>query len=180
MADLFSRTEVDFGGGFTSQFGMITPNNGLTGVLMQNMQLSYQQSVTRLYELGNSGNKTKVYYVGGRAAGSMNAGHVIGPGVSMKNFYDNFSDVCKAGTNDCEVKLTPNLCTSGAGATVTGVGAGIAGTGAAIAAAATGSDMAYKCKYCVLVSVGVSVAAQDFVVNENSQLMFSGMEFSGN
>ena len=168
MAELFSRTEVDWGGAMTSQFGMVVPNKGLTGILMQNLQLSYMQNVSRLYELGRSGEKTRIYYVGGRAQGSMSAAHVVGPGVTMKTFYDNFSDVCKAQTNDCEIRLTPNICSS------TGVQA-ITGT-----ALAFGSTvMSYKAKYCVLVSIGVSVSAQDFVVNESSQMTFSGLEFNG-
>lgn len=156
MADVFTRTEVDFGGAMHAQNGIIVPNNGLSGVLMQNIQLSYQQQVTRIYELGNRGQKTKVYYIGGRSQGTMGAAHVIGPGVSMKAFYNNFGDVCKAKTNTVTVDLAPNICP---------------GQGQA--------NAKYTARYCVLISLGVSVAAQDFVVNENSQLMFSGMEFDG-
>ncbi len=172
MPELFTRTEVDFGGAMHAQMGIITPKNGLSGVLMQNIQLNYAQQVTRLYELGNAGGKTKVYYVGGRAQGTMSVAHVVGPGVSIKAFYDNFGDVCKAGTNTCELNLTPNIC---------GVGAASAAIAGGAAAAAVGATrVKYTVKYCVLISVGVSVSAQDFVVNENSQLMFSGLEFDGN
>lgn len=161
MADVFTRTEVDFGGAMHAQNGIIVPNNGLSGVLMQNIQLSYQQQVTRIYELGNRGQKTKVYYIGGRSQGTMGAAHVIGPGVSMKAFYDNFGDVCKAKTNTVTVDLAPNICATGS------------------SSSGGGGKAKYTAKYCVLISLGVSVAAQDFVVNENSQLMFSGMEFEG-
>lgn len=154
MSELFSRTEVDFGGAMSAQFGVVTPAGGLTGVLMQNVQLNYSQQVTRLYELGNAGMTTKVYYVGGRAQGTMGVAHVVGPGVSIKQFYDTFGDVCQAQSNTLQIDLTPNLC--------------------------EGNDrVAYDCKYCVLTSIGMSVAAQDFVINENSQLMFSGLEFVG-
>lgn len=159
MPELFERTAVDFGGAMHAQRGIIMSKSGLTGVLMQNIQLSYQQQVTRLYELGVQGFLTKVYYVGGRAQGSMSVAHVIGPGVKIKEFYDNFGDVCKARNNTVTIDLSPNVCTDG-----------ITGTARAV----------YTCKYCVLVAVGMSVSAQDFVVNENSQLMFSGLEFSGN
>lgn len=153
MADVFTRTEVDFGGAMHAQFGIIAPLNGLSGVLMQNIQLSYSQQVTRIYELGNRGAKTKVYYIGGRSQGSMGAAHVVGPGVAMKAFYDTFGDVCRAQSNTCVLDLSPNICSGAAKAM-------------------------YTCKYCVLISIGVSVAAQDFVINENSQLMFSGLEFN--
>lgn len=159
MADVFTRTEVDFGGAMHAQNGIIVPNNGLSGVLMQNIQLSYQQQVSRIYELGNRGQRTKVYYIGGRSQGTMGAAHVIGPGVSMKAFYDNFGDVCQARTNTCVLDLAPNSCGQ-------------------LGPVSNGGGK-YTVKYCVLISIGVSVAAQDFVINENSQLMFSGLEFDG-
>lgn len=158
--ELFTRTEVDFGGAMHAQNGIVTPSGGLTGVLMQNIQLSYQQQVTRIYDLGNVGARSRVYYVGGRAQGTVSVAHVIGPGVTIKRFYDTFGDVCQARTNTLVVDLTPNICAVGAG---------------------TSAPRAkYTVKYCVLLSIGVSVAAQDFVVNETSQIMFSGLEFDGN
>lgn len=169
MAEMFTRTEVDFGGAMHAQNGIIVASGGLTGVLMQNIQLSYQQAVTRLYELGNAGARTKVYYVGGRASGSMSVAHVVGPGVSIKAFYDNFGDVCKARDNTCMIDLTPNIC---------GTGAGLAAVAGAVAGLVSPVKVKYLCKYCVLVSVGMSVSANDFVVNESSQLMFTGLEFA--
>ncbi len=174
MADLFTRTEVDFGGGMTSQFGMVTPKNGLTGVLMQNLSLSYQQQVTRLYELGKQGFKTKVYYVGGRAMGNVSAAHVIGPGVSMRLFYDNFGDVCNAQNNELDLKLTPNICANPGERALPGLIGAAAAQGVNAVASAQ-----YICKFCVLTSIGLSVSAQDFVVNESSQMMFSGLQFNG-
>ena len=174
MAEVFTRTEVDFGGAMHAQNGIIVPNAGLTGVLLQNVQLGYQQAVTRMYELGDRGQKTRVYYIGGRSQGTMGAAHVVGPGVSMLLFYDTFGDVCKARDNTCVLDLSPNVC-----ATPAGAAAAAAAGGAAVAAAARAPRAKYTVKYCVLVSIGVSVSTQDFVVNENSQLMFSGLEFDG-
>lgn len=155
MADIFKRTEVDFGGAFTSETGLLVPNKGLTGVLMQNFQITYTQNVTRIYEIGRSGAKTKVYYIGGRSQGTLAAAHIVGPGVAMKTFYDNFSDVCQANTNDIQIKLTPNICAGG-----------------------EASSIGYKMKFCVLTAIGLSASAQDFVISENSQLMFSAMEYA--
>jgi hypothetical protein len=153
MADLFKRTEVDFGGAMTSEKGMLVPNKGLTGLLMQNFTLQYQQNVTRIYEIGTAGETAKVYYISGRSAGTLSSSHIVGPGVSLKEFYDNFSDVCEAGTNDIQIQLGPNIC-EGA------------------------NNIAYNAKFCVLVSIGVSLSAQEFVINENSALMFSGLEYT--
>lgn len=156
MPELFKRTDVDFGGAMTSEKGMLVPNKGLTGVLMQNVGLQYSQNVTRLYEIGKAGEKSKVYYISGRSSGQFSAGHIVGPGVAMKEFYDNFSDVCEAGTNDIELKLGPNIC----------------------GANAAGRQIAYNAKFCVLVSIGVSTSAQEFIINQQAQLMFSGMEYN--
>lgn len=159
MAELFSRTAVNFGGAFTAQNGLITPNNGLTGVLMQNLQVQYSQMINRLYELGQVGQVSNVYYVSGRSQGNLTASHVIGPNVGMKLFYQNFSDVCKAQGNSLNLVLQPNTCDFSSQA---GAGAGTVGS--------------YTAKFCVLTSVGLALAAQDFIVNEQSQMMFSGLD----
>lgn len=173
--ELFKRTEVNFGGAFTADKGLIVPNNGLTGVLMQNFQIQYGQSVSRIYELGAQGQPTNIYYIGGRASGSLNVAHVIGPGVSMKLFYESFSDVCKARNNDCKIQLSANACGFTGGSSGAGIGAA-AVSAAMAAAAAAGAAISYKAKFCVLMSIGLSVASADFVINQQAQMMFSGLE----
>ena len=156
MADVFKRTELNFGGAFAADKGLITPNKGLTGVMMQNLSLNYSQNVTRIYEIGKVNETPHVYYIGGRSQGTMQAAHVIGPKLAMKEYYENFSDVCEAETNDIEIKLTKADCRPGGGA----------------------KTISYKAKYCVLIQIGMSVSAQDLVINENSQLMFSNLEYT--
>jgi hypothetical protein len=155
MADVFKRTELNFGGAFAADKGLITPNKGLTGVMMQNLSLNYSQAVTRIYEIGMAGKTPSMYYIGGRSQGQMQAAHVIGPRIAMKAYYDAFSDVCEAATNDINIKLTKVDCGSSGGS----------------------RSIGYKAKFCVLVSIGVTVSAQDMVINENSQLMFSNLEY---
>lgn len=153
MSDLFKRTEVAFGGSMAADKGLIVPNKGLTGILMQNLNLTYSQNVSRIYELGKFGEKISMYLIGGRSQGQMGAAHVIGPRVTMKQFYDNFSDVCEAGTNDIKILVQAQCDT------------------------AVSNRLAYNAKYCVLVQVGMAVGAADFVINENSALMFSNLEY---
>lgn len=154
MSDLFKRTEVDFGGAMTSEKGLIVPNKGLTGLLMQNIALQYVQQVSRLYEVGRSGENIHVYYIGGRAQGTLSPSHIIGPGPTMRVFYDNFGDVCEAATNDIQIKLTPNICP---------------GT-------TSSEGLDYTAKFCVLTMIGFSVQSEQFVINEGSQLMFSALQ----
>lgn len=158
MADIFKRTELQFGGAYAADRGLIVPqpSKGLTGLLMQNIGLNYSQNVTRIYDLGDSGQATHIFYIGGRSQGSLAAAHVIGPKLSMKCFYSAFSDVCQARNNDLRLSINnPN----------------------------DGCDtvsLQYTAKFCVLVGVGMAVAAQDFVINENSQLMFSNLTYDEN
>ena len=155
MADLFTRTEVDFGGAMHAQNGIVGMVGGVQlGILLQNLQLQYSQQVTRLYELGTAGQRTRVYYVSGRAQGQLTAAHVIGPGSVLVPFYQSFSDVCNAGSNNLTLNVAPNIC---AGST-------------------QASPTSWTCKFCVLIQVGMSVAAQDFVINESSTIMFSGLD----
>ncbi len=159
MADVFARTQLNFGGAFTAETGLIS-GGSLTGVLLQNMTLSYSQNVTRIYEIGAAGQTPFVYYVGGRSQGNLSAAHIVGPALAMQAFYQSYSDVCKAGTNNISVNLTRSACGTGNNA------------------ATTSRTIKYNAKYCVLIQLGMSVSANDLVINENSQLMFSNLEYA--
>ncbi len=155
MADLFKRTELNFGGAMASDKGLLTPNRGLTGVLMQGMQINYAQSVTRIYEIGQAGKTSNVYYIGGRAQGSLSVNHIIGPALTMQEFYNNFSDVCQARSNSIEIVLQANCGDTTAS-----------------------QKIVYTAKYCVLVNVGLSLNSQEFVIGNSSQLMFSNLAYA--
>jgi hypothetical protein len=111
MSDLYTRTEVNFGGAMHAQNGIVADVGGTQmGILLQNLQVQYSQQVTRLYELGRQGMRTNVYYVSGRAQGQLTAAHVIGPGSLLVPFYTSFSDVCNAATNNLTLNVAPNIC----------------------------------------------------------------------
>jgi hypothetical protein len=161
MPELFTQTEVDFGGAMHAKLGVVVSNKGLSGVLLQNIGLNYSQQVTRIYELGIIGQKTKVYYIGGRAQGMLSANRVVGPGSAMKQYYETFSDICQAGQNTIALDFNQNIC--GIGGSLNGIK----------------PRAKYTSKFCTLMTIGVTQGAQDFVINESSQLMFSGLEFEG-
>lgn len=151
--DLFTRAENVFGGAFSADLGKLTLGAGLDGTLVQNLNATYMQNVSRLYEVGNTDQAAKVYYVGGRAQGQMGLARVVGPSVVVAGFYEKFGDVCNAGQNIITLELDPLAC--------------------------DGDSLTYNMKFVVLVQVGLSIAAQDMLVNENSSLMFSGLEVVG-
>lgn len=156
MNDIFKRAQLRWGGAFAAENGLLTPNKGLNGVLMQQISAQYMQQVSRIYEVGPAGSPSAVYYVAGRPSGSMSVAHVVGPGIAMSEYYENFSDVCSAEDNDIQLNLKKTQCNvSGGSASVT-----------------------YKCKFCVLTMIGIATQAQDLLINESSQLTFANMEFS--
>jgi hypothetical protein len=125
------------------------------GMIVQNVNIGYQQQVTRLYEIGSN----YTYFVGGRVQGNMTIGRVIGPAVLMAAFYTAFGDVCNAQNN------TMNLY----------IGTGCYSSDNNPGRVAKYGNAKFTISFAVLINVGISVAAQDMVINEQLQLMFVQM-----
>lgn len=190
--EIFTRTATNLAGVFSADTLSLAFSDGVPTALVQNLQASYMQNVTRLYEVGNVNGRANVYYVGGRSQGSLNIGRVVGPSVLMSAYYTKFGNVCNARTNNMRFGLGQVDC-SGTGigpavaASALGAASGLAGAlvsgpavGASIAAAAnTRNSASYTCRFCVITQIGISVAAADTIINESSALMFSGMEYTG-
>ena len=144
--DVFGRNDSPFEGAFsadasTIKFGAADAAKGL----VQNLQISYQQQVNQIYEIGSSNR----YYVVGRTNGTIAVGRIVGPAVLAVEFLTTYGNPCKGGDKSLTFELGNASCVE-------------AGKGAAtkITAAA-----------CVATSVSYSVQAQDMLVNENVQLM---------
>lgn len=154
MADLFGRKDMVYGGGFVSDTGIIQAGDGITGILMQNIQVQYQRPITKIFELGKAGLNSNVYYVEGRPQGSMTIARVIGFAASIGAFYRKYGSACNAANNNMSLALASAQC----------VGA---------------APIALTMRYCVLTSVGFSVQAQQLVINENSSMEFANMSYVG-
>lgn len=157
MPNIFGRSELTWGGGIRADRGVLQDAGGLTGILMQNIQVQYQRPVTKIYELGRTAEPTKVYYVEGRPQGSLTIARVIGFAATIGAFYTNYGDACKAKDNNLALNLTPNYCPGDKPAKPT----------------------VLNMKHCILTSVGFSVQAQQLVVNENSAMEFADMSYEG-
>lgn len=156
MPDIFARQETQFSGAFTSDTTTLTLGDYTLGIV-QNAQFQYGQSVNRIYSLGKEGGgAVPVYYVGGRAQGTLSIARVIGPkSEALKGLYQDIGNICNAGANDLTVTFTDgSSCAPGER------------TG-------PGLPIKYTLKGCVLTNVGVSVGAQDMIINENMQIMFA-------
>jgi hypothetical protein len=152
MPDIFQRETSSLGGVFTADRTKLSLKGGL-GVLVQQMQVTYAQSINRLYEVG----APSIYYVGGRTQGQLTIGRVIGPTGSVCEIYSEYGDVCKAKGNIINLTLEETDCSEGG-----------EGTG----------KTRLILKGCVITQIGISVQAQDMIINENLAMMFSSLECS--
>jgi hypothetical protein len=160
-ADIFNKSTNRLGAAWSADGAAVSFSGqaaGLLGVgmIVQQVNIGYQQQVTRLYEIGSN----LTYYVAGRVQGNMTIGRVVGPGVVMSAFYQAFGDVCNAANN------TMNLY----------IGTGCRASGGQTSSFTNGR---FTISYAVLVSVGISVGAMDMVINEQLQLMFINMSAAG-
>lgn len=156
--DIFGRVPLQFAGAFVAD-GAVATFGGLAGggvgLLAQQLSFSYQQAVTRLYEIGSQ----LAYYVIGRTQGSAQVARVLGPRPVSLAFYTAYGNPCNA-----------NVITFRAGV---GCGPGVVGVG-------PGSNgftqIVFTLTGVCLVSISISVAAQDMIVNEQLQLMFISLQ----
>ncbi len=170
MADIFNRNTDFFGGSFAADQGFVTfprllnsaglPIGANIGLLIQRLSMTYQQQVTRLYEVG----RPAIYYVGGRTNGEAGIDRVVGPRTIADAFYQTYGDICQARSNTLDFAIDN--------------GCGEAGTPQAAVAPFNLGFVQYTCHFCVITSVGVNVAAADMVINESLRLMFSSMIYT--
>jgi len=156
MAVIFNRSGANFGGAISADAARITfASAGLdgfgVGMLVQSMNMSYQQQVTRVYEIGTD----TTYYIAGRTQGQAAMGRIMGPRAVQLGFYTKFGDVCNAATNNINFSAT-----TGCNGTATNLG---------------GTAYAFTLKYVVLTNLGFQIGAQDMVINEQVSMMFASL-----
>lgn len=144
--DIFGRVPLQFGGGFAADsavasFGGLA--GGGVGLLCQQLQFSYQQRVTRLYEIGSR----FVFYVVGRSQGEAGTQSVLGPRPVSLAFYQLYGNPCTMGTLLFQV----------------GVGCYLGSIEGSLSFTLTGV---------LLVSIQISVRAEDMIVGQQLSLMY--------
>lgn len=100
MANIFNKQIKTNSGGFSVDSAKLNFPGLSTGtggsLLVQSVQIQYNQQLTFLYDLTDPKN---VYYVAGRAEGTLGLGKAVGSAGIVKNFYATYGDVCKASTS---------------------------------------------------------------------------------
>ncbi len=176
MADVYSRAN-SFGGSFSADGAMIVFSTGGTsatsllgtagsngvggvGLLTQNAQVSYSQQITRLYEVGSN----QTFFIAGRTQGQLSMSRILGPRPVQTAFYTTYGNVCNAANNNFSIVMNTNCGASGgSGSSGATIGGGL-------------GSIAFLIKNVVIVSLGVSIAAQDMILNEQFQAMFVSLE----
>jgi hypothetical protein len=145
--DVFSR-EVTFGGAFSADGARVTFADFGAGLLVQNLNYQYQQSISRLYEVGSP----DIYLVAGRTQGTVTMNRVTGPKRILPEFYQQYGDVCNAGGNN--VKFSAS---TGCGGAVT-------------------TRQVIDIRHAIISALGGSVNANDMIINEIITMMFLYMQ----
>ena len=157
---VFAKADSKLQGVFTANDAALIMSPAKLGALVQGVQFSFTQAVQRLYEINwQRQNFANVYYGGGRSQGQCGLNRIVGPNAAITTLYSKYGDVCQASTNPLTLDLSAGNCMSGAVST---------------------TSLSYTLKFCVLTQVGLSVQAQDMIINESAQIMFSGLDYAGN
>lgn len=161
MQDMFVGGQVHHGG-FRADllevtFGATEPGQTLAGFLVQQIQFSYTQQVSMIYEIGSN----YVYYVGGRAQGTATLARVVGPSQLSGAFINKYNDLCCP--QDIWFKAG-----GGCGGSCANGASSIAGT--------AGAGVEYHVDDALITAISVSVTAQEVVINEQLQFMFIGLQ----
>ena len=90
MAAVFAGAQTHNGGFRADQLTLSFGGTSVAGFLVQQVQFSYTQQVTLLYEIGSA----NVYYVGGRAQGTAQLGRVVGPAALGGELMTLYRDLC--------------------------------------------------------------------------------------
>ena len=147
-ADLFGRTDTKLDGAMSSDATRVT-FAGLTGtgLLLQNLNINYKQTITRLYALDTP----YTYFVAGRTDGNMKAGQVVGPKGVVTSFYQRYADVCNT-TGNMQMRAVAG-CHADAN-----------------------SSMVLTVTNPVIETFGVSMDSQNMMINVNLDMTFVSMD----
>lgn len=120
--------------------------------LIQNLQVSHQQPVQNLFEVGSN----KRYYVIGKASGTFSATQVLGFGDDVLQTVTSLADPCD-GNRRLVLTIPDAYCEVGAGSQY--------------------SELTLTMEGVLLQSVGFSVAAQDNLINSQIQGLITDLKY---
>jgi hypothetical protein len=163
MPSIFgSNSETTYGGAFRT----VNKDKGGTGVtfggiaggvsLIQNLQVSHQQPVQNLFEVGSN----KRYYVIGKSSGTFSISQILGFGPTVLSNVTALADPCSVPGGRVLTISFPNSYCSGAEA-----------------ANGVGGSLTLTLKGVLLQSMGFSTQAQDNLISTQVQGVMTELEY---
>lgn len=155
-SDIFGRAAQEFGGAIAADsvklnFSGAGATLTETGMLAQQLQIQYQQQVTRIYEIGTN----FTYFVVGRTSGQVSMNRIIGPKAVNVAFYKQYGDACKADQNNLAFKASSGCFTNGNGT--------------------LSPESIFTTKHVLINQIGMNVNSSDMLVNEQVAMMFNSL-----
>ncbi len=156
MAEIFNKTPRNVVGGFsvdkaTLHFPALGADGKTSGLLIQNVQLTYQQQVSFVYDLAKADD---VYYIAGRTSGTLALGKIVGSKGIVKSFYTTFGDVCKVKGKNLELSGMAGCATSDVDTNTVTI------------------------REPVIAQFGLTMNVDTAIIGENVQMIFSTMELA--
>lgn len=181
MAAVYTRQNSGWAGSFASDIVAlsIAGNAKIALGIVQNVNVTFAQNISRIYDVSNGGNssvsgKVPVFYVGGRTQGNATIGRVIGPkSGDICSFYEVMGNVCAP--QDLTFTFSGG-CGYGQASAINAGTTSTATSSFGTGNSATGvNTVAYVLEGCVSTQLGITVNSNDMIINENVQLMFVNM-----
>lgn len=171
---VFNREDLTLGGAFQADRAqLLIPGAGAQGLLIQQMNLSYAQAVSKLYDITSK----NIYLVAGRTNGQTGLNRVVGPVATIKGFYTCFGDVCRAKKNTLNLNMSSAACSpDAAGAAATSFSGDLLQGCNTPSPTTQQAQLRYILQFCVVTQIGIGLQAQDMVISENLSMMFSSLK----
>ena len=165
--EIYRRAESSFGGAFDSNSAAVVFGE-LDVALVQTVGVQHNYAAQRQYEIGAfmkaGGSTNRVYYMTGRTSGMVNLSRILGPPVAIKALYEKYGDVCNV-QNSADKNSLNLRFRRGCGPVGPGVPDNLTN---------------YLCKFCLLISVQLSVQAGEITMfSDQMGMMFTGLDYEG-
>lgn len=157
----FGQGDRGVGGVFNGQEVKLSvgsaSGDGLSGALVQQIQIQYQRQINRINEIGSNW----VYYSVGQIQGQGSVQNILGPSKLIQEMIEKLGDLCEVTDNTIELEATQDFC-----ATQDGDLEGDSG------------NLKLTIGGPILSSIGVSMSVQDLLIVSNASFEFATMEGS--
>ena len=150
--DILGRAPSPYVGAFAADASRLIFNNqDGAGLLIQSLQVGYQQPVQPLFEIGSNNR----YYIVGRTQGEMGVSRVYGPPQLTDAILSRLGNVCAQGDRTLRLEMGNASCFTAAGGSTQ-----------------RGQSVSLIAEACVAKGVTYRTEAQQLMLSEDMQVQF--------